>query len=80
MHPGAQTGIANELMWSVKSRDVADSRQQQHGIVHANPWQLHQESRLVSPRRKAALAYQFGLDLVDQRLEAVQNAQVVPHA
>jgi hypothetical protein len=48
--------------------------------VHANAWQLHQEGSLLGPRRKAALADQLCFDLFDQWLEAVQDAQVVPHA
>ena len=47
--------------------------------MHTDAWQLHQEGSLLGPRLEAALADQLRLNLLDQRLEAVQEAQVVPH-
>src|SRR3954451_24714689 len=80
MHPGAQPSVAHQLRPSVEPSDVADRRQQQHGIVHANAWQLHQEGGLLRPWLEAALADQLRFNLFDQGFETVQDVQIVAHA
>ena len=70
MYSGPQPGVANQLVRSVKPRDVADGRQQLHRTVNTNPWQLHQERGLVpcSIRFRATLGWAGLMSLRPHRM------------
>jgi hypothetical protein len=42
--------MRDQLLWSAEPLDVANGGKQEHRVVNTNPWELHEERRLLSPR------------------------------
>lgn len=75
----SQTRVADQLVGASKPLDVADSRQQDHGVNKADPWQLRKVSHLVDPGFLLAQSRDFLIAFGDERRHAVQESQVMAH-
>jgi hypothetical protein len=77
VHTGAEAGIPDQLIGGFETGDIANGGENGHPQGEANPWYLQGNGHGIPPLGGIAEGSDLSVQLPDQRLEMVEDIQVV---
>jgi hypothetical protein len=77
VHTGAEAGIPDQLIGGFETGDIANGGENGHPHGEANPWYLQGNGHGIPPLGGIAEGSDLSVQLPDQRLEMVEDIQVV---
>src|SRR5215471_5977088 len=80
MNACSESRIAYQVLGGRKAGDLADSGQDRHGRKHAHAGELEQQWHLLVPLLTRTQLSQVCFDLRDERVEGVEQGQILPHS